>query len=179
MAKIPKKRRPGQRKASPQPRTEEQFRALPERVQETWNRAAHVLTEMRHGSSLRRAAIEVGIDPRTVRRLAGPALRKLPAGRYLATKSDRLLRMLILPTPSGLAEIAIKGSRDASTLAEYWNAVELFLQTGDETAVGAFKGRAVTNARGERVPLLTDPDELERLGSAGVLSFESLYARAG
>ena len=28
------------------------------------------------------------------------------------------------------------------------------------------------------MPLLTDLDELERLGAAGVLSFQSLYARA-
>jgi hypothetical protein len=34
------------------------------------------------------------------------------------------------------------------------------------------------NADGNRVPFLTDLKELDRRGSAGKVSFESLYARA-
>jgi hypothetical protein len=176
---IRKKARRRQRAPVPRPKTVEQFRALPERSQDALTRAANVLTGMRGGESLAGAARKVGIDPRTVRRLVGKALRKTSAGRYAPTKSDRLVRVLAIPTPKGVAEIATRGSRDATTVAGYWNAVQLFLETGDSSALDRYQGRVVRNAQGEEIALLTDLDELEHLGSAGVLSFESLYARVG
>jgi hypothetical protein len=88
-------------------------------------------------------------------------------------------RVLILPTPGGLAEIATNDSGSATIAGQYLNAVQLFLQTGDDTELQRFRGQHIINAEGKVVPLLTDLDELERLGSAGVLSFESLYARVG
>ena len=127
---------------------------------------------------MRRAAREEGISPATVLRHAGKALRKTSGGTYEARKSDRLLRVLILPTPAGLAEIATLDSRAATVAGEYWNAVTHFLETGDETELARFRGVTITDAQGNAMPLLTDPDELERLGAAGVLSFQSLYARA-
>jgi hypothetical protein len=42
----------------------------------------------------------------------------------------------------------------------------------------SFRGQHVTTTDGERIPLLTDRATLDVLGSAGVLSFESMYARA-
>jgi len=39
-----------------------------------------------------------------------------------------------------------------------------------------FKGKKITDASGKRHPLITDLSQLDALGSAGVLSFESLYA---
>ncbi len=85
--------------------------------------------------------------------------------------------MLVLPTPQGLAEIVTRDSRSATIAGEYWNAVQIFLQTGDDTQLQGFRGQSIIDAEGKLVPLLTDLDELERLGAAGVLSFESLYAR--
>ncbi len=86
--------------------------------------------------------------------------------------------MLVLPTPGGLAEIATLDSRAATLVGEYWNAVNLYLETGDDGELARFRGQSVIDAQGNAVPLLTDTDELERLGSAGVLSFQSLYAKA-
>ena len=60
---------------------------------------------------------------------------------------------------------------------EYWNAVHRYLSTGDASRLVNFRGKHITDAQGEKFPLLTDREELDRLGSAGVLSFESLYAR--
>jgi hypothetical protein len=76
-------------------------------------------------------------------------------------------------------ELAIRDSRMATLIAEYLNAVLGFLQTGDGSGLVPFRGQYVIDASGRKVPFLTDLDELERLGSAGVLSFESLYARVG
>lgn len=87
------------------------------------------------------------------------------------------MRVLVIPTPSGLDEISVRDSRQATQLAKYWNAVQRYLQKGDESALRKFTGKRITDAKGKAVPLLTDTHELDRLGNAGVLSFESLYAR--
>lgn len=140
---------------------------------------ARVVTTMRsEGLSLRRAAAEEGISPATVLRNAKGALRKNARGRYRARASDRLLRPLVVPSSQGLAEIATRDSRSATIVGEYWNAVNHYLETGDDTELARFRGVTITAAQGNAVPLLTDTDELERLGSVGILSFQSIYARA-
>jgi hypothetical protein len=165
------------RKKFVQPMSLEEFLAMPRRYQELWGDIGQVTTEVRLGSTLNRAAQKFGIDPRTVKRLAKPALRKLRNGRWAARKTDRLLRVLPLPTSDGLAEVALADSRQATILGKYWNAVELYRNTGNASALHMFDGKYVIDADGNRVQLLTDIYELNRLGSAGVLSFESLYAR--
>ena len=177
MSKRKAKTRKGQVRRKP--RTAAQYFAQPKRRKETQLKVAHVVAEMRTGkASLRQASREQGISPATVLRHAKAALHKTSRGTYAARRSDRLLRVLVLPTPDGLAEIATTDSRAATLVAEYWNAVNLFLATGDVGDLARFEGVSITEAQGNAVPLLTDLDELERLGSAGVLSFQSLYARA-
>jgi hypothetical protein len=165
MAKRKTKPRGGQGRRKPRPTTQLKL--------------ARVVTTMRTEKvSLTSAAREEGISPATVRRHARSALRKTSRGTYKARASDRLLRVLVMPTPQGLAEIATRDSRSASVVGEYWNAVNHYLETGDEKELSRFRGVTITDAQGNAVPLLTDTAELERLGSAGILSFQSLYARA-
>lgn len=130
------------------------------------------------GISLTQASREYGIDPRTVALLGFRALRKGANGRFKAKASDHLLRILVIPTPDGLQEVATRDSRQASQIAEYSNAVHKYLETGDDSSLKKFRGFRITDAKGSQVPLITNLDELDRLGSAGVLSFESLYARS-
>lgn len=130
------------------------------------------------GHSLNAAAREQGVNPKTVARLADSGLRKQSNGRYAARKNDRLLRVLYVPTRSGVQDIAAWDSRSASLVADYWNAVHWFLDTGDDSRLRPFRGKSVTTSDGTRIPLLTNLDDLEHLGSAGVFSFESIYARA-
>lgn len=85
---------------------------------------------------------------------------------------------MVIPTERGLAEIAIRGSRDASKVAKYWDAVQWYLETGDDSRLKPFVNYKIIDASGAHVTLVTDLSELERLGSAGVLSFESIYAKA-
>jgi hypothetical protein len=163
MAKRKAKRRPG--KGKHRSRTPE-------------STIARVVTTMRsEGLSLRRAAAEKGISPATVLRNAKGALRKNARGRYRARASDRIPRLLVVPSSQGLAEIATRDSRSATIVGEYWNAVNHYLETGDDTDLSRFRGVTVTAAQGNAVPLLTDTAELERLGSVGILSFQSIYAR--
>lgn len=161
------------------PRTAQEFFAKSVRFQDTWILVTHAISKMRaDGVSRRRAAREFQIDPRTVARWGRSALRKRPSGRYEAKPSDRLLRVLFYPTHEGLREIAVRDSRQASRLAEYSAAVDKYLETGDASGIEKFRGKQITDASRKRIPLLTSLEELDRLGSAGVLSFESLYARS-
>jgi hypothetical protein len=133
-----------------------------------------VLSKMRAGSSLRKAARESGVAPRSVLRRAASALRKTESGRYRAKASDRLIRTLKIPTVHGPQEIQVRGLREASILGRYWVAVHKYYENGD-ASVQKFSGESITAVDGTKYLLLTDFDVLNRLGSAGVLSFESLY----
>jgi hypothetical protein len=180
-----KQRRAGKRRQSRRPannkhtapRTAKEYFAKPERSQDVWNRVVHVISKMRADNlSLSQSSREFGIAPRTVIRLGGSALRKRKNGRYAVKPSDRLLRILVVPTPEGVREIAVRDSRQASRLGEYWAAVQKYLATGDTSAIDKFHRKRVIDASRKRIPLLTNLEELDRLASAGVLSFESLYA---
>jgi hypothetical protein len=111
--------------------------------------------------------------------LGGSALRKLKNGRYVAKSHDRLLRVVVVISKhKGLLEVAMRDSRQASKAGKHSAAVQRYLETGDDSALAKLQGKHIIDAQGKRVALLTDLDELDRLGSAGVLSFESLYARS-
>ena len=81
----------------------------------------------------------------------------------------------MIPTPHGPKEIEVRGLREASRLGRYWVAIHKYYETGD-TSVQKFSGESIMAIDGTKYPLLTDLEVLNRLGSAGVLSFESLYA---
>ena len=172
-----RKRRNQRRKiASRAPSTARQYFLMPAMQQETWDSIGHVISKMRDGMTLPKAAKEFGLDRNTVIRLGRSALRKQKNGRYVAKKADQLLRVVNALTADDRKEIATRDSRQASIVGAHWAAVQKFLQTGDDSALLQFVKRKVVDARGKRHLLLTDLKELERLGSAGVLSFESLYA---
>ena len=173
-----KKSRLRRRKKRVAPRNAQQYLNKPLRFQDLWNRVVSVISKLRsQGTSLQQTSREVGISPKTVLRYGGSALRKGTNGRYQTKKNDRLLRMLMVPTDQGPREIALRASGQASTLGEYWNAVHRYLATGDSSGIKKFEGRHVIDAEGKQVLLLTDLRELDRLGSAGSLSFESIYGR--
>jgi hypothetical protein len=161
------------------PRTAAQYNAKPEKFKDMWDRVVTVVSKMRSESaSLQKAAQESGVSPSTVKRWAGSALQKRTNGKWVAKKSDALLRVLMIPMPDGTHEVAVRNSRQATQLAEYWNAVHRYLKTGDESRLKKFLGKSIKDANGAQILLPTDRAVLNRLGSAGVLSFESLYARS-
>jgi hypothetical protein len=171
--------RSSRRQRNRRPQTAEQYFAQSTRFQDRWNRVTHVISKMRaEGVSLPEASREFGLDPRTVVRLGKPALKKRAHGRYSAKPTDNLVRVLLVPTGDGLREVAVRDSRQASLLAGYWAAVQKYLETGDASALRKIRRKTIVDANGKRVRLIKDLTELERQGSAGVLSFESLYAKA-
>jgi len=132
---------------------------------------------MREGASLKKASREIGIDPRTVARVAGSALKQARSGRYAPGKRDRLQREVRIPSEGGLRDVTVRDSKQASLVGEYWNEVHTYLTKGDASGLRRFAHEHVMDASGERIPLLVDRDALDELGNAGVLSFESIYAR--
>jgi len=173
MARIAKRKRARQR-VSPAKANKHKTSA---RSQVSLENAAHVLTRMREGYSLTGACAEYGIDARTVECLAGSALRKGETGRYAAKPTDRLLRTLVVPVRGGLKEYTVHGSRAASQIASRSAAQGYFLATGDDSKLRKLRGVVVKDSTGREIPFLSDLDELERLGDAGLLQYESIYAR--
>jgi len=159
--------------------TIEQFFALPERIQEMVLALPKAVSLMRsNGIPARRAAGVAGVSRSTLIRKGGSALKKLKSGRYAAKPNDRLFRPVIVVSENGRVEVATRNFREASKAGKHSSAVERYLETGDDSALRQFRGKYIIDAQGNRVALLTDTDELDELGSAGELSFESLYARS-
>ena len=154
---------------------------MPERTPDfdTRTAVAHILTTMRQqGVSLTHAIKGTGRSRDAVLRAAGPALRRSRSGRYVAARHDRLPRLVRVPDKHGTREIVVRNSIDATRVAELWNAVHKFLATGDGSALELFRGEYVTDIHGQHIPLFIGRTTLKLLGRAGVLSFESIYARA-
>src|SRR5215467_13904084 len=170
-----KRQRKTKRLSFKKPNTARQYFLLSPKNQETWDSVAHVISRVRDGLPLNRASKEFGIAPSVVIKRGGSALRK-KKGRYVPTKTDHLLRVITILGTKGKKEIATRDSRQASLAGGHWAAVQKYLQTGDDEALLRFKGKSVVDASGKRHRLLTNLEELNRLASAGVLSFESMYA---
>jgi hypothetical protein len=160
--------------------TVEQFFALPERARDIQIAVTNAVSLMRSDNvSASSAAHATGISPSVLKRRGRSALQKLQNGRYAANHHDDLVRVVIVVSESkGPMEVATSDSREASKAGKHSAAVQRYLETGDDSALRRFQGQHIIDAQGNRVALLTNPDELDRLGSAGELSFESLYARS-
>ena len=138
-------------------------------------RALETLSSMRaKGWSATRAAHEAGTTLPTLRKYAGSALQRGDDGRYQATRGDRFTRRMRMLTPDGQVAVPVRGSRQASAVAEYWNAVDRYLTTGRTDDLRQFRGRAIRVGATEH-PFITDPRTLRRLGLAGEVSFEDIY----
>lgn len=159
------------------PKNLDQYLALTERDQDRWSDVGQIVTKVKGGATFAEACREFGRDPRTVQRLAKPALRKRRNGRWAVKGTERLLRVLQKLTPEGRQQVGVTDTREASILGDYWNAVDRYRDTGDASALKHFDGKHVIDADGKRVPLITDLKEIDRQGSAGNLSFETIYAR--
>lgn len=140
-----------------------------------YDRALQVVNRMRHGESLSRASKEVGISPDTVRRYAGSAFVQDDRGRWISKAADRLYRRMRWLDAQGITTVEPANSKEASKLSAYWKAVEHYLTTGDERALGKFRRMRLRTRQKISLGFITDPDLLDRLGNAGELTFEDLY----
>ena len=107
-------------------------------------------------------------------RHVGKALNKSGYGRYKAKPSDRFTRRLHMLTENGKEPITLRGSRLASKIANYMNAVDRYLATGRTDELDKYVGKSVTVGKTKHL-FVTDTDLIRRLYDAGEISFEDLY----
>jgi hypothetical protein len=127
----------------------------------------------RENLTIRTAARRSGVSVGTIRKYAGSALETDAFGRLAAKDADRLYRRVRVIGSRGETFIDVRGSRRASLVADYWNAVRHYLLAGDEVPLRRFRGVSVG---GEE--LETDPDVIEEISRRGEVSFEDLYEHA-
>jgi hypothetical protein len=127
----------------------------------------------REGYSLSRSARLTRTTPRTVLRYAGQGWRR-ERRRWRPKAFDRIPRPMRVLTDDGPVELELD-SRQATIVARHANAVDEYLQSGDETALRPFRGRVIT-VDGVAYRLATDPYRLDRLAAGGELHYE-LYRR--
>jgi len=124
----------------------------------------------REGVSLAQAAERAGTTQAAVLRHAGAALER-EHGRYRPRRGDRLLRVMAVLGSDGLVHnVEVRGSRAASLVGEHWAAVGVYLETGDDSRLGALEGKRVAG-----IWLETDPDTLEWWAHTGELEIEDIY----
>jgi len=153
----------------------QQYLGVPKTTQENLVRTGQVLTKMESGDSFHKATRAVGINPRTAKKLGGSAFRKAANGKIVINKRAKVLRVVTMPSSSGLRQVAVRGFKTASEIAKYDNAVHLYVNTGDGSKLKRFRRLKLKDASGEPIEFLTDLAELKRQGLAGEFSFESFY----
>lgn len=140
-------------------------------------RAFRVLSAMRQGMSLSRAARENGVTVRTVQQYVGRALvRDRRGGRIRAAKNDRLTRDLMFPSSDGDVPRHIRGSRAATMLSQFFNDREKLLRGNLSIKDFEAKWRGVRIAGQE---LFADAGAILGMAEADVLKIEDLYASTG
>ena len=125
--------------------------------------------------SLAKSAREALTTRRTMLRYVQAALSKTDSRKYAATASDRLARSLRFLTDDRQITVTVRSSRKASQIAAYWTAVDHYLKTGETDQLRKFSGRSITVGKTKH-PFITDPRILNRIASAGEVSFEDIYA---
>lgn len=138
-------------------------------------RALLAVNGMRKGLSLTAAAKRAGTTRATIQRYAPRALVRTEDRRYHATRYDRYARTLNILTAQGIRAVTVQDSRTASRIAEHAAAVDHYLKTGKTDKLRPFRRKSFRAGK-VGYPFLTDPKTLMRLGEAGHVSFEELYA---
>lgn len=164
----------GKRLSAASVRNLKEYSALPHAEKLRRERALKALGFMRKGSPLKSAARRAETSSESVLSIVGSALKK-ERGRYVPTKGDRKLRVMVIPTRDGPKEVAFYSFATSQKISRYDDAVKALSRRGDYGPIERLKGEKIF-ANGEWIELLTDIDELEELDRSHALSFESIYA---
>jgi len=162
----------GARKRASSTKTSLPRLATSDRTFEAKQRAFHAIARMRsEGLSLSAAAREEGTKAVTVRKYLPAALRRSKRGTWAATKGDRYIRTVVLPSAHGHVTVQARGSAEAELAASYSAALARWARTGNATELAPYRGKKIGGFE-----LLTTPRALIALGDAGLLQLDSLYA---
>ena len=144
---------------------------MPNEVRARRDVALRTLSSMRAEPhlSLSAAAKREGTTPEVVRWFVGDTITK-NRGRWRVQPADRLLRSMYVYSDGEIVSVSVRGSRKATELAHYHQAVRHFLNTGDGSSLAVFEGRKVAGRIYE-----TDLDALEEMARRRQLDIESIY----
>jgi hypothetical protein len=154
-----------------QVRNRSEYKSLTDNEREARSRSLQAISIMRENPSisLSEAAHQAHTSPKTVRQYASEGLT--PRGRiWLATPADRIYRPMVVYSAGEVTAVDVRGSRKASELSEYHQAVSDYLDTGDESGLRPFQGKSVAGVEYE-----TDPDVLDEMARRNQLDIESIY----
>lgn len=132
------------------------------------------IRRMRHGNSLRGAAIAEGTSEKRLRRylkLHNMAVRK---GRTWRIYDERM-RKVPLRSEGRLKQIIVKGAKAASGAGRAWDVQGRATSSHDMDLLAALEGDGITDVNGQFHPLETDPNALYRLADADGDAFRELY----
>lgn len=146
--------------------------ATSDRAFEAKQRAFHAVARMRSsGLSLNAATREEGTTAATVKKYLPAALRQSKRGTWTATKGDRYIRTVILPSLHGHVTVQAHGSAEAELASAYSAALARWARTGRAFELAPFHGKKVGGFQ-----LLTAPRALQAVSDAGLLQLDSFYA---
>ncbi|MGA7201584.1 MAG: hypothetical protein WBX26_07130 [Candidatus Cybelea sp.] len=151
--------------------------ALTGTKEDTYRRVldAIALSRRDRKTSPTKAARATGTTLQTMRRYA-PGAVELHGSRYVVTPSDRLPRRMRMLTPEGEVIVRTTSSRTATGIADYNNAMRIYVMTGDPSALAAFKDKTVRSG-GKVHAFATDRRTIDRFVRAGAVHFVEIYAR--
>lgn len=144
------------------PLYKKEWEKLTARKKRTRKQALHALSLMKRDvESLGSAAKIVGIHPETVLRHVGPAIYKNRNEQYVARDKDMISRSMRIKENGNDVFITIRGSRVASLISDYHNAVRQYLETGDDLALQKFSGIKIKDSKRVRHKLETNKEKLK------------------
>jgi hypothetical protein len=154
------------------------YNRLAEQAKGAYNRTTAFITDVRSGKGPKNKLLrEHHLTWKTAQKYGGRDL--LGGGRgdpVRVSKSDRRVRDLLFPTPTGDIPIRTRSSRDATKLSDYYNDREKLLRGKLSMAEFEAKWRGARIAGKE---VFADAPAILEMGDADVLKMENLYASVG
>jgi hypothetical protein len=156
----------------------QRYSNLTARARDAYRRSAQLVSDLRRGEGSYTELLQTHhLDARTARKYAGHNLLSGTRGRTVrASKSDRLVRELMFPTPFGDEPIFTRSSRDATKLSDFFQDRAKLLRGKLSAHDFETKWHGVRVAGRE---LFANAAEILRMANADVLKMEHLYASVG
>lgn len=129
---------------------------------------------MKYGATQKDAANQAGVSVERLRRY----LKENTSAKRLGKKwviTDRRPVLMQIASRGKIRAIAVS-YRSKSSVGQYWNVVNRFLETNDASYLVPFLDKRVRDTNGKYHPWETDPNTLRKLDSIGELNFIDIYS---
>jgi hypothetical protein len=133
------------------------------------------LKQIRQGATLEGAASSIRVAPERLRRyLAGTGVVERQR-RRLVVVEDLRPRAVVIYSRGAEHTIEVAGFENASLVGRYMAGVRRLLDTNDPRPLDPFRGVSVSDRRGRRYPLETNPRTLYRIAASVSTPFDEIY----